>query len=423
MNRPAASSGGGAASRGAGYRWAILAVGVGAQAALSAVQMGLPSLGPALRDEFGLSLSGVGLVLAAVSWGVMATLLAWGALADRIGERIVIGVGLGGASVALTAAAFSSGAGTFVAALVLAGAFGAGAASASGRAVMGWFGRGERGMALGVRQMAVPLGGALASLTLPALAVAGGLQAAMLALAGGAAAGALAAAAWMREPPPPPPDRPKVTAPPPLRDRRVWRLSAGSALLVSAQVAITSFVVIFLHDHRDVAVATAAAGLAAIQLGGGVSRIVVGRRSDLGGRRIVPLRRQGLAMAGAIAATALLVNAPLALLAPVLLVAGVLTMSWNGLSFTAAAEMAGRERAGTALGLQGTIMRIPSAVAGIAFGALVAQTSWGLAFAVLTVLPLAGWWLLRPLEGEEEERIRARAARLARVQAANAEAG
>jgi sugar phosphate permease len=94
-------------------------------------------------------------------------------------------------------------------------------------------------------------------------------------------------------------------------------------------------------------------------------------------------------------------------------------MSWNGLSFTAAAEMAGRERAGTALGLQGTVMRLPSAVAGVAFGALVAASSWGLAFAVLTLLPVAGWWLLRPLEDEEEGRLRARAARLAHARPAN----
>ncbi len=400
------------------YRWTILTVGVAAQAALSAVQQGLPALGPVLRDAFGLSLSGVGVVLAAVSWGIMATLLAWGALADRIGERTVIASGLGGATVALVGAAFAPSVGWFVAALALTGALGASAAAASGRAVMGWFGRSERGMALGVRQMAVPLGGAAAAVSLPAVAAAGGLRAAMLVLAAAAAAGSLAAARWVREPPPPPPGRPKVQAPPPLRDARVWRLSAGSALLVCAQVAIVSFVVLFLHDHRGVAAPAAAAGLAAIQLGGGLARVVAGRRSDSNGRRIVPLRRHALAMTLAIAGTALCADAPMGLLLPVLLAAGVLTMSWNGLSFTAAAEMAGRDRAGTALGLQGTIMRIPAAVVGIAFGALVAASSWPAAFAALTLLPLAGWWLLAPLVGEEEGRIRARAARLAGVRPA-----
>jgi sugar phosphate permease len=394
------------------YRWTILAVGVGAQAALSGVQMGLPALSPALRDEFHLSLSEVGLVLAAASWGIMATLLPWGALADRIGERTVIATGLAGSSIALVGTALAGNVTVFVAMLVLAGALGASAAAASGSSVMGWFGREERGMALGVRQMAVPLGGAAAALTLPALVVVGGLEAALLALAGACAVGSLAAARWVREPPPPPPGRPLIKSPPPLRDPRVWRLSTGSGLLVCAQVAMISFVVLFLHDYRGVAAGTAAAGLAAIQIGGGISRIVAGRSSDRTGRRIVPLRRHGLAMAIALAAVALLSDAPLLLMLPVLLVAGVLTMSWNGLSFTAAAEMAGRDRAGTALGLQGTIMRVPSAVAGVAFGALVSATSWPTAWAALTVLPLTGWWLLRPLEGEEEGRIRARAARL-----------
>ena len=131
-------------------------------------------------------------------------------------------------------------------------------------------------MALGVRQMAVPLGGATAALTLPALVVVGGLEAALLALAGACAIGALAAALWVREPPPAPPGRPRAESPPPLRDPRVWRLSAGSGLLVCAQVAMISFVVLFLHDHRGVAAGTAAAGLAAIQVGGGISRIVAG---------------------------------------------------------------------------------------------------------------------------------------------------
>ena len=48
-------------------------------------------------------------------------------------------------------------------------AVGAGVNAASGRAVMAWFGADERGLALGIRQMAVPLGGAVAALALPAL--------------------------------------------------------------------------------------------------------------------------------------------------------------------------------------------------------------------------------------------------------------
>src|ERR671923_708077 len=172
------------------YRWTILGVGVFAQGALSAVQQGMPALGPALREELGLSLSQVGLVFACVSWGIMATLLVWGALADRHGERIVISVGLAGGGGGLGGPAQGPPLRTLLAALILAGALGGSASIASGRAVVGWFGREQRGLALGIRQMAVPLGGAVAALTLPAVAGADGVSAALLALAGASGAGA-----------------------------------------------------------------------------------------------------------------------------------------------------------------------------------------------------------------------------------------
>jgi sugar phosphate permease len=390
------------------YRWTILAVGVGAQASLSALQQGLPALGPALRETYSLSLSEVGLVLASASWGILATMLAWGWLADRTSERVVISTGLGIAGLVLIATSFADSLTSLMLGLVTAGAFGAASASASGRAVIGWFPRTERGFALGVRQMAVPLGGALAALTFPAL----GVHGAMLALAVGCFLGAGAAAIWLREPPPAPANRPKVDSPPPLRDPRVWRLSISSGLLVCAQVAMLAFVVLFLHDHRGVGVGTAAAFLATIQILSAAGRLVAGRRSDAMGRRIIPLRRHALTMTALLLATALLADAPMFLLAPVLLCTGVLTMSWNALSFTATAELSGRDRAGTALGLQGTIMRTLSAGAGFGFGTLVAATSWPAAFALLALLPLAGWVLLHPLVGEEETRVLARERRL-----------
>ena len=42
--------------------------------------------------------------------------------------------------------------------------------AASGRAVMAWFGPGERGLAMSIRQTAVPLGGLLGACVLPSLA-------------------------------------------------------------------------------------------------------------------------------------------------------------------------------------------------------------------------------------------------------------
>lgn len=61
-----------------------------AQASISALQLGLPAVAPQLRDEYGLSLAATGALLAASTVGIIATLLGWGALADRIGELSLI---------------------------------------------------------------------------------------------------------------------------------------------------------------------------------------------------------------------------------------------------------------------------------------------------------------------------------------------
>jgi sugar phosphate permease len=390
------------------YRWVILATGAVGAGAFSALRMGLPSLGPALRGAYGLTLGEVGLAFAAVTGGGMLTLVPWGALTDRIGERPVMTVGLAGCASALIGAAAATTYPALLVALLVAGMFGSSATGASGRAVMGWFARGERGFALGIRQMALPMGGALASLTLPSLIDVHGLDAAFVALAGLSATAALAALLLMRDPPPAPSARPAVAAPPPTRDARIWRLGAGGALLVCAQASMLGFIVLFLHDARHVSATIAAAALGALQIVGALVRIVAGRRSDREGLRIAPIRRIAARNTGLLVAVGILAAGPGALLYPVLAVAAVSTMSWNGLAFTAAAEISGRARAGTAMSMQNTLISVGGVLAPTAFGVLVELTSWTTAYTLLAVAPLAAFVVLAPLEGDEDARTRRR---------------
>ena len=394
------------------YRWVILTTGAVGAGSFAALRMGLPALGPAIRSEYGLTLGQVGLAFAAVAVGGMLTLVAWGALTDRIGERPVMATGLAGCAVALVGAALAPTYPALLAALFAAGTLGCSATGASGRAVMGWFARSERGFALGIRQMALPLGGALASLTLPWLVDLDGLDAAFVALAGLSFTAAVASALLMRDPPPAPSLGPALPAPPPTRDARLWRLGAGGALLVCAQASMLGFIVLFLHDARDVSAAAAAAALAAVQLIGAGMRIVAGRRSDREGLRIAPMRRMAARNAAFLAALAALATGPGAVLYPLLIFASVATMTWNGLAFTAAAEISGRARAGTAMSLQNTIISVGGALAPPAFGVLVEATSWTASFGLLAVAPLAAFLILAPLEGDEDARIAARARRV-----------
>jgi sugar phosphate permease len=372
----------------------ILAAGTLAQASFSALSVGLPALAPALRSHYGLTLGETGVVLAAVGIGMLFTLLPWGLLADRMDERWVIAMGLTGCAGALVGAAGTTTYAAVALLLVLAGALGASVNAASGRAVMAWFPATELGFALGVRQTAIPIGGAAGAALLPVLASIGGTRLAFLALAGSTVAGAALAAAFIRGSAPGVETQTIVGKP--LREPRLWILSAGTALFLTAQIGITGFVVLFLHEHRGVSTHAAAALLAAINVLAIGARIVSGRISDRVGDRLLPLRVIGLACGAATFVVAIATDAPLWLLVPAFLVAGTLSMSWNALGYAAAAETVGSGRTGAALGFQQTIIGVVVAGAPPVIAA-VAASSWRAAYLLAAAGPLLGTALLLTL--------------------------
>jgi sugar phosphate permease len=375
------------------YRWTILSAGVFAQAAFAATGLGLPAIAPAIRDHYDLTLPQMGVVLAAGNFGAIATLLLWGVVADLIGERAVLAVGELATAGALVWAAHASSFGELVAALAVGGALGTGVNAASGRAVMAWFDADERGLALGIRQMAVPLGGGVAAIALPLLNDHVSLSAAFLGLAAGCLTAAVVSMALIRMEPA---EDHSILARP-LRDPRIWRICSGSFFYVTTQLSLLGFFVLFLHDHRGVSIAVAAGALAATQVLGGIARIAVGRWSDRLRMRIVPLRLIALAVAVAVGVTTVVLNASPWIVVPVLVVATTLGLSWNGLSFTAVAETAGRARSGAAIGLQQTFLSAGAIVAPIGFASVVHHGSWRLAFALAALSPLVGYALLSPL--------------------------
>ncbi|MBV9379375.1 MAG: MFS transporter [Streptosporangiaceae bacterium] len=86
-------------------RWGVLGLGMAAQAASCVFLYGLPYLLPELRRDLGLSLTSASTLVACPLAGVVLAPIAWGAAADRYGERLVITAGLVIAAAALAAAA------------------------------------------------------------------------------------------------------------------------------------------------------------------------------------------------------------------------------------------------------------------------------------------------------------------------------
>lgn len=397
------------------HRWVVLAVGVGAQGSFAAMFSGIPVTGITMRADYHLSTGALGLVLSCLGLGVAASDIVWGLLTDRYGDRRVLLTGLTstGALLALMAAAVTPGDGAGVVllaiCLAIAGALGGSVNGASGRAIMTWFAEGERGLAMSIRQTAIPAGGAVGVALLPWLAQAYGFRSVYAVPAALCLAAAAATWRWLHEPAPVATASagvkeaaPEATAgasqdirqKSPLRRWDVWRLALAGALLTVPQFAVLSFTAIFLHDVKGEGAALASVTVLIAQIGGGAARIWTGRRTDRGGDRRTYLRGIG-ALAGIVmAAAAVLTDAPTPLTVAALALGGLLANSWHGVAYTEIAAMSGAARAGTALGLLGTTLFAVGFLTPLLIPVIIAHASWTAVWAIaaaacLLAIPLA----------------------------------
>jgi MFS family permease len=389
----------------------VLFAGMVAMTAGCTFQYGLAYLIPAFRAE-GLSLEQAGILVACPTAGLLLTLVAWGAAADRWGERLVLGAGLALAGTLLVVGATVHGTAALGACLVAAGAAGASVYAASGRLILGWFPARQRGLAMGIRQSAQPLGVAVAALALPSIGAHG--RAPALAFLGTfCVAAAVLVAAVVRDPARPPRQAGPQGGSPyrggPHRTAIIlWRIHAASALLVVPQFAVTTFALVFLVDAHGLGPVTAGRILAVAQACGAFSRLGAGVWSDRVGSRMRPMR----ALAGATALILAALAAGAAVRAPwavaVLFAAVIISVSTNGLAFTAVAEHAGSSWAGRALGIQNTGQNAFAAATPPVLAAVIGAAGYAVAFGVVALFPLVAVGLV-PVS--EERRAAARASR------------
>jgi len=379
------------AEPGARRRWLILVVGLIAMTAGCTFQYGLAYLIPALRHA-GISLELASVLVACPTAGLLLTLIGWGAAADRWGERVVLATGLALAGLVLLAASSAHGPVALGFFLALAGASGGSVFAASGRLILGWFARHERGLAMGIRQSAQPLGVALAAVSLPVLS-ASGVAVPLRFLGGFCLVAAALVMALVRDPARPSPpkaagDGASGQSTSPYRQPVLWRIHAASALLVVPQFTVATFALIFLIDARGWDASDAGRLLALAQLGGAMSRLAAGYWSDRVGSRMRPMRILAVSTAVGLLALAAAAAAGSSVAVPILLGCAVVSVSTNGLAFTAVAEYAGSAWAGRALGIQNTGQNALAAATPPVLALAIGSIGFGGSFAVVAVFGL-----------------------------------
>src|SRR5262245_57698505 len=385
-------------------RWAVLVLITLAHALGALAVLSVAPLSPFLLDALHLSRAQAGLLLPAVYLGGVLMSLPAGWLTDRLGVRTALGAGQALIGVLVLIAALASELVVLLACLVIAG-FGFSVLNPStGKAVVESFPPRRRGLAMGIKQTGLTLGGLAGALALPPVALAAGWRAALA--TGGVLALASAAVTLMLYRSPAAPTDAATATWPRLSELRVFLRRPGvivvfvSGLALSvAQSSVLAHLALYARETFALSPVAAGQMLALAQAGGTVSRLAWGAISDrfFGGRRRPGVVLNALVGSSAYALLALGDRVPIAGLAPLAIIAGVGAFGWVGLYFALVAEIGGARYAGLLTGVAVAFAWSGVLVGPPIFGLLVDRTgsyAWpwlGLASIGIAVAAMLPW--------------------------------
>lgn len=387
-----------------------LILGVAAALVTSVFLAAPPFLIPTLTQDMGLDLTSAGFIAVLSNLGLVATLVIWGGIADRYGERRALLLGLGLTTVAAFGAASSSEPITLGIWLLIGGMASASANVATGRIVIGWAPLRRRGLVMGIRQMAIPLGVMVAATTVPPLSQSHGTSGAMLLPAMTCVVVLPLCIFGLRNPNGPATRVPlaKIQKPtnPYRSSRYLHRIHAGSTALAVPQFALQIFGLVWLMESLGWSAAAAGAVVGTAQFLGALTRVVVGAWSDARGRMQI-IRDISWTGVTTLLLFGLCAYIHLDALAVVLFViATCLSVADNGPAFTAVAEHAGPFWSGRSLGVQNTMQHFAGFLVGPTVGVLLEQLNFPVVLSLLALAPAAALWLIpksdRPYKNETD---------------------
>jgi MFS family permease len=339
----------------------------------------LPAIALQIRDRLDVGLAGFGAVYAAVSLGSAIALIPAGMLVDRLGARGVLVIGGVVNGLGTLAAGGLTNAYAFAAALLVAGIGGSAVPVAGMSSLLRAFPPDKRGVVMGWRQLAVPLGGTIGAVMLPLLAdSSGGVPLAMTACAVAVATTSIAFGMLVHHPP----SEGVVEGRTGLRS--VFRVPGIRPALTVAFVYIiglTAVITYYIPAARSGGLtrSQAAVGFVIVNVVAGLSRPIWGRRADRDGgtRRTRTLREIGIvgAVAAAVMLPALHAGVATGLAVTAVLAFGV--FGFNGIVYLLVGELAGPARQGVAVGVASTVIFGSSAIIAPVAGLVVESLGYG----------------------------------------------
>lgn len=372
------------------FRWTILALICVSHVIGATAQYGINTLAPFYKDELGLSRAQVGLFFSAFYLAMTGASFGTGWFADRFGVRRTALLGHLGVGLCTIAAALSPSFEFACMSFFLAGCGYSFLNPASSIGVMTWFHRDERATAMGAKQTGVPGGGVLAAVLAPSLVLLIGWRGSLAALGLiNFLFGFVFAYLW-REPAKPPAESEPINPSASAATLNVWALlpiSCATAIYLIGQMALITYVPLYLKDVMDASPYRASQALALTQAGAMAGRVGWGVASDrlFGGRRKIVLIVIGITSVFLIILLSFMTReSSSAMLLLILFLAGVSLVGYQGVSYALIGEISGKARTGAGLGMMITINSAAATLGTPVFGYIVDRTgSYPLAWQIL----------------------------------------
>jgi MFS family permease len=380
-------------------RWKILALISVSHIIGAAAQYGVNTLAPFYKDELGLSRTQVGLFFSSFYLAMTGASFGTGWLADRLGVRKTTLLGHVLLGLCTMMAAFSQSFEFGCVSFFLAGFGYSFLNPASTIGVMSWFHRDERATAMGAKQTGVPGGGVLAAIVAPSLVLLIGWRGSLAAL------GVLNLIfgfvfSWLwREPAAGNTAVAEANPGVEITDGplNVWGLlpvSCATAIYLIGQMALITYVPLYLKDAMEFSPYWASQALALTQAGAMIGRVGWGMVSDriFKGRRKIVLILIGILSVVLFSALSLMgPNSSYFILMAILFLSGVCIVGYQGVSYALIGEITGKAKTGAGLGMMITINAGAATLGTPIFGYIVDRTgSYPIAWQVLAAAIAVG---------------------------------
>ncbi|MCU5473178.1 MFS transporter [Bacillus paranthracis] len=378
------------------YKWVMLIVATIAQTTATLITYGVGVFALFWKEEYALTNMESGLLVSVVNVGPLFCMLFVGRLLDQYNEKILISISsfLLGSSLLLTN--IVSGFNGLLFVLLLIGMFYSVSQPGGSKVILKWFPKENRGLAMGIRQAGIPIGGALAGVLIPFLTVQYNMTYAINSIACICIIGGVLFFVFYKEPYVQEEARKghnKISFWMELKvvicKKELYPIYITGICMISLQMVLVGHFMKFLAGEQSITSIVAGTVFSVMFFSGMIGRIALATISDVlyKGNRRIPLF---IAVCASIGLMLLLVmnihTITSGVLYSVSALLGFFSIGWFSLFIAEVAELASEESVGITVSVALTLNQIAIIVAPVLFGYIVDEKGYAYAWLCIVVL-------------------------------------